>query len=101
MRTFRGFYICGNTAGIEFPESYLSYESTAAPTTNPLPRDWALARYLCEEHGIIAIPPSAFFEPEAPPPPGYENLLRFAFCKSDEALNEAKRKLFELTRQKA
>jgi N-succinyldiaminopimelate aminotransferase len=54
--------------------------------------DVAFCRYLTTEVGVAAIPPSAFYST----PGGGEQLARFAFCKSDEALAEAARRLQRL-----
>ena len=54
-------------------------------------RDWALARHLLLEGGVACIPPSAFHE--ARTKPAASNLIRFAFCKSDDSLAEAARRL--------
>lgn len=47
--------------------------------------DVAFCRYLTTEVGVAAIPPSAFYTT----PGGGETVARFAFCKTDEALEEA------------
>jgi aspartate/methionine/tyrosine aminotransferase len=51
--------------------------------------DEACARHLVRTRGVAAIPPSAFYAraPEA------QRLLRFAFCKRDETLADAARRL--------
>lgn len=51
--------------------------------------DVAFCRHLTTEVGVAAIPPSAFYST----PGGGSKLARFAFCKSDEALAEAARRL--------
>ena len=53
--------------------------------------DVALCRDLPKRIGVGAIPPSAFYS-EAHKPLA-KNLVRFAFCKTDEALEEAARRL--------
>ena len=54
-------------------------------------RDWALCRWLAIEHGVCAIPCSPFYSPENR---GLaENFVRFAFCKTDETLDEAFRRI--------
>jgi len=83
-----GYFICADTSNIELPSAYLTnFDSPAAPTTNPLPRDWALARYLCIEKRIGTIPPSAFYSLDNID--NAQNILRFAYCKTDEILEEA------------
>jgi len=67
--------------------------TTTTTTISKMPRDWALSRWLTTTVGVTAIPPSAFYSPE--------NLhlasdtLRFAFCKNEETLLEASRRLEE------
>lgn len=86
------------------PEAYLAESTAAAPT---MTRDWALCRYLTVEHGVTAIPPSAFYsapnkvrargcrraagDQRSPSPrAGSQHLAgsiaRFAICKTDESL---------------
>lgn len=88
-----GFFVMADTASIEFPyeEQYQNTTTDAMPYS-PMPRDWALARWLTETVGVTAIPPCNFYSPRnrhvlAP------NLLRFAFCKSDDTLREGHRRL--------
>lgn len=51
-------------------------------------RDVDFCRRLTEQVGVAAIPISAFFEIDAP-----NHLARFCFCKRDEVLDEAVRRL--------
>eukprot|EP00557_Chaetoceros_sp_GSL56_P012980 CAMPEP_0176478604 /NCGR_PEP_ID=MMETSP0200_2-20121128/1274_1 /TAXON_ID=947934 /ORGANISM="Chaetoceros sp., Strain GSL56" /LENGTH=458 /DNA_ID=CAMNT_0017874551 /DNA_START=135 /DNA_END=1511 /DNA_ORIENTATION=- len=81
-----GFFIMTDTSGINVPEEYLK-EKTVAMPTDPMPRDWALSRYLTKEVGVTAIPPSAFYDVENVPLA--KNLLRFAYCKGDDTIMEA------------
>jgi kynurenine--oxoglutarate transaminase/cysteine-S-conjugate beta-lyase/glutamine--phenylpyruvate transaminase len=88
-----GFFIMADTSSISdsfVPESYRK-EVTAAMPTNPMPRDWALSRWLTKKVGVTAIPPSAFYSEENVPLA--QNLLRFAFCKGDDTLREAQTRL--------
>ncbi len=55
--------------------------------------DVAFCRHLIEEIGVAAIPPSAFYENTR-----YgKTYARFAFCKKDETLREAVRRLHSLS----
>ena len=83
------FFIMADTAGIDFP--YDLTEQTAAMPVSPMPRDWSMSRWLTQNVGVTAIPPSAFYSPHNVPLAG--NLLRFAFCKGDDTLLEAKDRL--------
>lgn len=86
-----GFFIMADTSTIEFPyESRYKHTVTEAMPVRPMPRDWALSRWLTEEVGVTAIPPSAFYSEENVPLA--QNMLRFAFCKGDDTLLEAHRR---------
>ena len=96
-----GFFIMADTSNIDpttatittSKDKGLAYdptEVTAAMPTNPMPRDWALSRWLTRNVGVTAIPPSAFYSTENVPLA--KNLLRFAFCKGDETILEAHRR---------
>lgn len=54
-------------------------------------RDVNLCRWFTREVGVAAIPPSHFYSPDHQ----YltDNLVRFCFCKTDEMLDEAARRL--------
>lgn len=55
--------------------------------------DREFARHLIEEHGVAAIPPSAFYHKD---PKAAETLIRFAFCKEQETLEAAAERLQKL-----
>ena len=84
-----GFFIMADTSHIEFP--YDVTEVTTAMPANPMPRDWSMSRWMTKTVGVTAIPPSAFFSQENIPLA--KNLLRFAFCKGDDTLLEAHKRL--------
>ena len=70
------YYIMTDIAGFGFPD------------------DVAFARYLVKEVGVAAVPGSSFYRnPEAG-----RTKLRFCFCKRDETLAEADRRLEKLSR---
>ena len=54
--------------------------------------DVEFCRYLTTDIGVAAIPPSAFYHN----PADGAGLTRFAFCKSDDVLQEAARRLLRL-----
>jgi kynurenine--oxoglutarate transaminase/cysteine-S-conjugate beta-lyase/glutamine--phenylpyruvate transaminase len=88
-----GFFIMADTAGIDFPYDDIAatQQSIAMPGFNEgkkMPRDWALSRWLTQQVGVTAIPPSAFFSLENVNLAS--NTLRFAFCKGQPTLLEAK-----------
>ncbi|HKF41709.1 MAG TPA: hypothetical protein VKG01_01285, partial [Thermoanaerobaculia bacterium] len=56
--------------------------------------DVAFCRHLIEKVGVAAIPPSAFYENTR----FGKSYVRFAFCKKEETLREAVRRLAALRR---
>jgi N-succinyldiaminopimelate aminotransferase len=48
---------------------------------------------LPERAGVAAIPMSAFCDPAAPHVGDWNHLVRFAFCKRDDTMEEAIRRL--------
>jgi N-succinyldiaminopimelate aminotransferase len=57
--------------------------------------DVAFCRHLIEDIGVAAIPPSAFYENTR----FGKSYVRFAFCKKEETLREAVRRLHSLSRR--
>ncbi len=55
------------------------------------PRDFSLCRWFTRTVGVAAIPPSAFYNPQNQHLAA--NLVRFCFCKTDEMLDEAAKRL--------
>jgi aspartate/methionine/tyrosine aminotransferase len=55
--------------------------------------DVAFARYLIETIGVAVVPGSSFYND----PADGRRQVRFAFCKKDETLDEAERRLAKLT----
>lgn len=74
--------------------SYFIIVDTAsldAPVQPSERRDIAVCRWLTQEIGVAAIPPSPFYS--EPHQRLTDNLARFTFCKTDEMLDEAARRL--------
>ena len=86
------FYIMTDTSAVDLPQEFLD-EKTVAMPTDPMPRDWAMSRFMTKQVGVTAIPPSAFYD--IPNVPLAKDLLRFAFCKGDDTLLEAGRRFHE------
>jgi len=57
-------------------------------------KDHQFCRWLTEEIGVAAIPPSFFYSPQNKHIA--ENFARFAFCKRDEVLEQAHQRLSRL-----
>lgn len=81
-----GFFIVADTSAFTVPDKYMQETTPASPS--PMSRDWAFCRWLTLEVGVAAIPPSAFYNDEHKPLA--QNHARFAFCKADESIVEAK-----------
>lgn len=63
--------------------------------TDPSARpDYQFCRWLTKDIGVAAIPPSAFYSNENAS--AVANYARFAFCKKDETLKEAEKRLQKL-----
>ena len=57
------------------------------------PYDWRFCRYLVSKYGVVGIPASSFFSPQSDYAAMIGPTARFAFCKKDETLLEASRRL--------
>lgn len=77
--------------GVRAPEgSYFIYaDHTPVSRKLSIDGDVAFCRHLIERHGVAAIPPTAFYENKAEG----SKYIRLAFCKKDETLREAARRL--------
>jgi kynurenine--oxoglutarate transaminase/cysteine-S-conjugate beta-lyase/glutamine--phenylpyruvate transaminase len=83
-----GFFIMADTSRHTVPESYLKEKGL---TGDPATRDWAFARHLTVDWGVTPIPASAFYTKAKH---GLaKDLARFAFCKTDAALEEGDKRL--------
>jgi kynurenine--oxoglutarate transaminase/cysteine-S-conjugate beta-lyase/glutamine--phenylpyruvate transaminase len=80
------FFIIGETSKLQVPQAYTDDLTVC--------KDWALCRWLTKDIGVAAIPPSAFYCKENQHMAA--NLARFAFCKPDEVLQEAGKRLLRL-----
>lgn len=81
-----GYFVLVNMKKVQVPQDYPFPEHVASR-----PRDFKLAWFLIQEVGVAAIPPTEFYtEANA-----YmaEDYVRFAVCKDDEVLEEAKNRL--------
>ncbi|KAL2024131.1 hypothetical protein VTK56DRAFT_9911 [Thermocarpiscus australiensis] len=86
-----GYFVMVNLAGLALPPGY-----PFPPHVAERPRDFRLAWFLIQELGVAAIPPSEFFTDANAHI--VEDYLRFAVCKPDEVLEEAKERLRGLRR---
>lgn len=81
-----GYFVLVNMAKVQLPEGY----SFPAHVVNR-PRDFKLAWFLIMELGVAAIPPTEFYTTENERVA--EDYIRFAVCKPDEQLEQAKDRL--------
>ncbi|KAK4228942.1 pyridoxal phosphate-dependent transferase [Podospora fimiseda] len=81
-----GYFVMANFNKVEMPKDYPFPEHVKNRA-----RDFKLAWFLIQELGVAAIPPSEFYTDEN----AYivEDYLRFAVCKPDEVLEDAKERL--------
>jgi aspartate/methionine/tyrosine aminotransferase len=87
-----GFFIMADTSRHQPTEEFLKQPGLDG---QPATRDWAFARWLTVEKGITPIPPSAFYTAETKHLAA--NLARFAFCKTDDLLEEAKKRFQKMS----
>ena len=84
-----------DTSNHSVPQKYLDEEGLDGL---PASRDWAFARWMTIEKGVTPIPPSAFYTPETKHLAS--NLARFAYCKQDATLHEARKRLHKMRDEK-
>jgi len=85
-----GFFICADTSSLEIPPSVYEEDSISAPS--PMPRDYAVARYMTHTNPKVAvIPPSPFYS--ASNKDEASDYVRFCFCKTDDLLEEGVKRL--------
>lgn len=80
-----GIFLYSNISEVQVPKAYLP---------DGMSYDWAFCRWLTIVKGVTAIPTSAFFC-EANKSEGYQ-WARFAYCKTDDAIEEAIKRLANL-----
>ena len=86
-----GYFVMVNMARVRLPDDYPFPAHVASR-----PRDFRLAWFLIQEVGVAAIPPTEFYtDPNAWIA---EDYMRFAVCKEDHVLEEAKERLRGLKR---
>ena len=81
-----GYFVLANMAKVNLPEGY-----DFPPQVRDRPRDFKLAWWLIMEVGVAAIPPTEFYSEERKDVAA--DWLRFAVCKEDEVLEQAKERL--------
>ena len=81
-----GYFVLVNMSKVQLPKDY-----TFPPHVASRPRDFKLSWFLIMELGVAAIPPTEFYTDKN----AYiaENYLRFAICKNDDVLENAKERL--------
>ncbi|OAA41315.1 Pyridoxal phosphate-dependent transferase, major domain protein [Metarhizium rileyi] len=81
-----GYFVLVNMSKVNLPADYPFPEHVASR-----PRDFKMAWFLIQEVGVAAIPPTEFYTDANAHLA--EDYVRFAVCKDDEVLEEAKRRL--------
>jgi len=81
-----GYFVMVNLSKVKLPEDY-----EFPPHVAERPRDFKLAWFLIQELGVAAIPPSEFYTDANAHI--VEDYLRFAVCKPDDVLEDAKERL--------
>lgn len=81
-----GYFVLVNLAKVKLPEDY-----DFPPHVASRPRDFKLSWFLIKEFGVAAIPPTEFFTDKNAHI--VEDWLRFAVCKDDKVLEQAKERL--------
>lgn len=84
--------------GFDVHDSSGTYFLCADPRPLGYHDSTAFCAELPERIGVAAIPMTAFCDPAAPHAEEWKHLVRFAFCKRDDTLDEAIRRLQALTR---
>ena len=81
-----GYFVLANLAKVQLPDGY------DWPTqVQERPRDFKMSWWMIMELGVAAIPPTEFYTKENAPMA--EEWIRFAVCKEDEVLDQAKDRL--------
>ncbi|KAG2182957.1 hypothetical protein INT44_005938 [Umbelopsis vinacea] len=76
------YFILVNTTNVQFPNNYEFPDILESRA-----KDFKMCYWLAKEIGVVAIPPSEFYSKENRNLA--EDFARFAFCKSDDVLEEA------------
>jgi N-succinyldiaminopimelate aminotransferase len=84
--------------GFEVHDSFGTYFVCADPRPLGYDDSTAFCAELPEKAGVAAIPMSAFCDPQSPHFARWNHLVRFAFCKRDDTLDEAIRRLSSIRR---
>ncbi|CAD8149363.1 unnamed protein product [Paramecium octaurelia] len=74
-----GYFIVTDISNIEIPNKYFIQNDVKVT------RDFAFAHYMINEFGVVCIPCSPYYENKETG----QNLVRWAFCKTDETISEA------------
>lgn len=81
-----GYFVMANLHKVKLPNGY-----PFPPHVASRPRDFKLAWFLIQELGVAAIPPTEFYTDANAQIA--EDWLRFAVCKNDDILEDAKDRL--------
>lgn len=85
--------------GFEVHDSFGTYFLCADPRPLGFPDSTEFCTQLPEKVGVAAIPMAAFCDPQSAHFAQWNHLVRFAFCKRDDTLDEAIRRLSSMRRE--
>ncbi|CAD8102209.1 unnamed protein product [Paramecium primaurelia] len=74
-----GYFVVTDISNIDIPNKYFIQNDVKVT------RDFAFAHYMINEFGVVCIPCSPYYENKETG----QNLVRWAFCKTDETISEA------------
>ncbi|KIV98149.1 hypothetical protein PV10_01829 [Exophiala mesophila] len=81
-----GYFVLANLSKVKLPEGY-----SFPDHVKDRPRDFKISWFLIMELGVAAIPPTEFYTDERAHLA--EDWMRFAVCKNDDVLDDAKERL--------
>jgi kynurenine aminotransferase len=87
------YFLMVNTEKLRVEAEPVQWEESSDPAVLE-PHDYTVCRWLTSVIGVTAIPTSSFYGPQNRHLA--KNLARFCFCKTDETLDEAERRLMKL-----
>lgn len=88
------YFLMANTENLQIDAKPIHWEEFSDPNIME-PHDYTVCRWLTTEIGVTAIPPSSFYDSENRDLA--RNLARFCFCKTDETISAAEKRLSKLS----
>ncbi|EGR27896.1 kynurenine-oxoglutarate transaminase, putative [Ichthyophthirius multifiliis] len=82
-----GYFVIADISNVQVNKKYFQDEKNGQEYS----KDYAFSLWLCKEKGVTSIPCSSFYPSESKK--DGENLVRFAFCKTNDQILEAGKRL--------